>query len=222
MGRRVAFLLAPLAILLIPASAGAATFSNPAPIASSAIPGSGVAIPYPSGIAVSGLKGTTVKVRATLHDVLAAAKDVDLLLTGPGASTILMSDPCSASAVDFGGVTLTFDDAAAAAFPESCLSAPVSGTYKPSNNDTTDAFPGIAGPYPLGLSNFRGLAPNGLWQLYLFDDTAPDAASIGGGWSLELTATGAAAKKKCRKRKRGKKGRSSAKKRRCKKAKRRR
>lgn len=216
MGRRAAWLLLPLAALLVPASAGAAAFSNPAPIASPAVPGSGVAIPYPSAISVSGMQGTTVKVRATLRDLTAAAKDVDVLLTGPGASTILLSDPCSASLVDFGADTLTFDDDAAATFPESCPAAPASGTYRPSNNDTTDAFPGVPGPYPLGLSNFRGLSPNGLWQLYLFDDSAPDAALIAGGWSLELTTTRAAGKKKCRKRK---KGRSSAKRKRCKKAK---
>jgi subtilisin-like proprotein convertase family protein len=86
-----------------------------------------------------------------------------------------------------------------------------------------DSFPGVQGPYPVGLNNFRGISPNGAWLLYVFDDQPADNASIG-GWSLDLTTTGAppatpVTKKKCQKKKKHRA--AEAKKKRCKKKKRR-
>jgi hypothetical protein len=119
---------------------------------------------------------------------------------------MLYSDICESGGVlpDLIHLTYTFDDDAPGALPWSCTGAPPTGTYKVSNYDTSDNFPGVAPPYPLGLANFRGVSPNGAWQLYVFDDQVADAASIG-GWSLDVTTTGApattAAKKKCKKHK---------------------
>jgi hypothetical protein len=171
------------------APASAATFTNSTTIADPS-GGPGVAIPYPSAISVAGLPGTVVKARVTLTDVLALGSDMDVLLTGPGASSLVVSDPCASSLADFGHINLTFDDDAAAPLPETCLTGPQSGTYRPTNYDTADSFPSVAAPYPIGLANFRGISPSGLWQLYVFDDHAPDAVSVG-GWTLELTTTGA-------------------------------
>jgi hypothetical protein len=116
-------------------------------------------------------------------------------------------------------VGLTLDDDAPAAIPEStCSSGAPTGSWRPTNYDTAENFPGVTGPYPVGLGNFRGTSPNGLWQLYVLDDGGGgEAISVGGGWSLELTTTGAPAtahKKKCRKHK---KRSASAGKKRCKK-----
>lgn len=216
MRRAILCLAVAAPLIALPSAAPAASFSNPAPIANSPVPGSGPALPYPSTISVSGQAGTVSKARVVLSGVVAAAGDLDVLLVGPSGSTILMSDTCGAAAVDLANVTLTFDDDAAASLPVACPPGPPTGTYKPSNNDTADAFPLVPPPYPLGLANFRGVSPNGSWSLHVFDDTAPDAVSIGGGWALELTTTGAA-KKKCKK---SKKPRASAKKKkRCKKKK---
>ena len=218
-GRGVGFVALSLAVgaLVAAAPTGAATFSNSTPMNT---PGSGggVATPYPSTISVSGVPGTTTKVRVTLTDIFAAAKDLDVLLTGPGGSTMLFSDICESGGVlpDLIHLTYTFDDDAAAALPSTCTGAPPSGTYKPSNYDTSDSFPGVSPPYPLGLGNFRGVPPNGAWQLYVFDDQPADAASIG-GWTLDLTTTGATpvvTKKKCKKHKHRS---ASAAKKRCKK-----
>ena len=208
-----------LGVAFFAAPAGAATFSNPTPMNT---PGSGggVATPYPSTISVSGLAGTTVKVRVTLNDILAAAKDLDVLLIGPGGSTMLYSDICESGGVlpDLIHLTYTFDDDAPGALPSSCTGAPPTGTYKVSNYDTSDNFPGVAPPYPLGLANFRGVSPNGAWQLYVFDDHVADAASINGGWTIDADdhgcASATAAKKKCKKHK---KRSAAAAKKRCKK-----
>lgn len=219
-GRTVGFVALCLVIVaaFAAAPAGAATFTNPTTI-TTAGSGTGPGTPYPSVISVSGIPGTTVKTRVTLTDILAAAKDLDVLLVGPGGSTMLYSDICEGGVIssDLIHLTFTFDDDALAPLPSSCTGPPPSGTYKSSNYDTSDNFPGVPPPYPVGLNNFRGVSPNGAWLLYVFDDQPADSASIG-GWTLDLTTTGAApvvTKKKCKKRKH--RSAAKAKKKRCKK-----
>jgi hypothetical protein len=46
-------------------------------------------------------------------------------------------------------------------------------------------------PAPNGnsfLSVFKGQNPNGVWELWVLDDTDDDTGKIAGGWSLEITA----------------------------------
>jgi hypothetical protein len=202
--------------------ASAATHSNATPILDPSfnVIGPQVLVPYPSTISVSGEQGTIVKAKVTLSDLQGGdSKDLDVLLVAPGGSTLLLSDICSTGGFvgSFVHHTYTFDDDASAAIPDACMGQPPSGTYKPSNYDTSDNFPGITPPYPIGLANVRGTNPNGNWSLYAVDDSYPDPVTINGGWSLDLTTTGApatTAKKKCKKHKR--RSASSAKKR-CKK-----
>jgi hypothetical protein len=111
--------------------------------------------------------------------------DLDILLVAPGGQKVLlMSDAGGGTGIN--NVTLTFDDAAASNLPDS--SAIVSGTYKPTDFTTGDAFPSPApaGPYGTALSVFNGLNPNGTWSLYVMDDAAGDSGSIAGGWSLKF------------------------------------
>jgi hypothetical protein len=62
------------------------------------------------------------------------------------------------------------------------------------------AYPAPPHPYPATLGSMAGAEPNGPWKLFVFDETLGEAGSIEGGWSIELTTTGApAAKKKCKK-----------------------
>jgi Ca2+-binding RTX toxin-like protein len=181
----------------VPASASAATFSNPAPIAvPDAAPPDDEGHAPPSPIVVDGLDGTVTKARATLHSWSATSfpNDLNVLLVGPGGqSTILVADVCIPPNFGaFGPTTLTFDDEAASLVPENqpCPS----GTYKPTNRDESDIdedefFPGApAGPYPTALSVFNGTSPNGTWQLYASDDALFGVQTIAGGWSLELAA----------------------------------
>jgi hypothetical protein len=195
-GRGVVLVISVLiggAVTAAPAAAG--TYSNTTPILdpSSNVVGAHSLAPYPSTITVGGEEGTLTKARVTLFNVSGGPeRDLDVLLAGPGGSSILLSDICSAGGVipDFTGQTFTFDDDAATAIPGTCSSGPPSGTYKPSNYDTADDFPGIPSPYQLGLSNFRGVSPNGNWNLYAVDDAYPDAVTINGGWSLDVATTG--------------------------------
>ena len=63
-----------------------------------------------------------------------------------------------------------------------------SGTYKPTNIDTSDTFPAPA-PAPSAattLATFNGSDPNGTWSLFVVDDAGGDTGSMAGGWCLEL------------------------------------
>src|SRR5688572_16883861 len=148
-------LVAAAAWLVVPASAGASTFSNPTPIT---MPNAGApapANPYPTVIDVAGLSGTVTDVNVTIKSFShACLSDADLLLTGPGgARSLLLSDAGGYCEPDAVGVTITLDDEAATTYP--CNATP-SGTFKPTNDPTTngscapnaDAFPPPAPPGP--------------------------------------------------------------------------
>jgi hypothetical protein len=99
---------------------------------------------------------------------------------------VLLSDQVSGN--NFANATLTFDDAASAQYS----SGNGGGRYKPTIVVQTDAFaaPAPAGPYSTTLSVFNGTDPNGDWKLFIVDDAAGDAGSLG-GWRLQVaTATG--------------------------------
>jgi len=170
------------------------TFSNATSITIPNPPSTGASTgapsnPYPSNIVVSGLTGTVTKVTATLTNLNHTfPDDIDVLLVGPlGQKILLMSDV--GTSLDLVNVTLTFDDAAAASLPDSAQI--VSGTFKPTNIGTGDAFPAPApaGPYPDPqlLSVFNGVDPNGTWSLYVVDDLGGDTGNMAGGWSLSIT-----------------------------------
>jgi hypothetical protein len=119
--------------------------------------------------------------------------DVGILLVGPlGQSVRLTSD--NGSDDDFVG-TYVFDSTAAAAIPNAggAGTTIVQSTYLPSPDGTNDSgsaampanFPAPApvNPYGTTLNAFNGLNPNGIWNLYIYDDTAGDSGSIA-NWTL--------------------------------------
>ena len=148
---------------------------------------SGAASPYPSPLTISGVSGTVANVTVTLNNLSHTfPDDVDILLVGPaGQNVVLLSDAGGGTAAS--NVTLTFSDAALAFVPDN--GPLVSGTFKPTNNGGADVFPSPA-PAPGGsaLNVFNGTNPNGVWQLFVTDDTGGDSGSISGGWCLQITA----------------------------------
>ncbi|HEX5734650.1 MAG TPA: HYR domain-containing protein [Blastocatellia bacterium] len=151
------------------------------------LPNGGGTSPYPSSIGVSGLTGTISKVTVTLNNINHTfPDDIDVLLVGPtGANAIIMSD--AGGGTDANNVTLTFDDAAASSLSDTA--ALVSGTFKPTSHAPADTFPPPASTPSGGsaLSVFNGTNPNGVWNLYVVDDTTGDFGSISGGWCLTIT-----------------------------------
>lgn len=176
----------------------AVVFSNPTAIE---IPDLvGAATPYPSTITVAGVVGTVTKVTVTLNQVNHTfPDDIGVLLVGPtGAKVRLMTD--SGGDEDVINANLTFDDAAANFAPDDA--AIVSGVYKPTQGTNIDApgsnlhpadfpQPAPANPYSLALSSFNNQDPNGVWSLYVDDDSTGDDGMIAGGYSIDITTGGA-------------------------------
>jgi hypothetical protein len=135
-------------------------FSNPSAIA---IPNIGVSTLYPSNIVVSGLSGTVTDVNVSLFGFTHThPDDVDILLVGPaGQKMVLLSDV--GGGADISGVNLTLDDAAIDSLPDGLPLT--SGTFQPTNIDTTDTFPAPApeAPYASTLAVFNEADPNGTW-----------------------------------------------------------
>lgn len=151
----------------------------------------GPALPYPSSITISGSTGFISKVSLTLSNYNHSfPDDVDMLLVGPtGQGVVVLSDVGGGD--DVIGLNLTIDDQAATALPDA--SPLVSGVFQPANymtrDETPDTFPSPApsGPFASRLSAFNGSSPNGVWSLYVVDDSRLDTGSIAGGWSLDIT-----------------------------------
>lgn len=177
------FVVIVLSVVLAASVNAAQSFTSATTIA---IPANGIANPYPSAIAVTGVTAPVTKVSVTLADVSHAfPSDLDVLLVGPsGQSVILLSD--TGSGLDINLVSLTFDDQARSPLARFAQIRP--GRYQPINYGTTDGFPSPApiGPRATTLSAFNGLDPNGTWSLYVVDDAYADGGSIG-SWSLTIS-----------------------------------
>jgi uncharacterized repeat protein (TIGR01451 family) len=149
------------------------------------IPDHGIATPYPSTTNISGLTGYVGKVTVTLNGLSHSfPSDVSVLLVNPaGHATLLMSH--AGSGYSLTNQTIAFDDAAPTVLPGT--SPIVSGTYRPGAYSPNVVFPAPA-PSVRGstLANLNGVDPNGVWALYVLDDSAGDAGSLA-GWSLNIT-----------------------------------
>ena len=162
-------------------------FSNPAPITIGADPST----PYPSPIAVTGLRGNVVAVNVTLNNVSHAfPQDIDVLLVGPqGQQVILMAD--AGAGTDVSNLTLTLSASATATLPTPL----VSGTWLPTDREDGDGNDVFPAPAPAGVRGtdlrvFNGPAStqNGGWRLFVRDDyPIADAGSFASGWTLSIT-----------------------------------
>lgn len=177
---------------------GPTTFSNTAPIALPDPEGTnraGAMSPYPSSIDVSGMSGPVQEVSVTLTGLdHSFVNDLDMLLVAPGGESLVVLSDVGGSILSAADADITLADNGAA-FPED-ITLP-SGTYAPMNADTgTDDWPDPAPDPGAGTTfgeAFSGIDPNGVWDLYVVDDTTGDGGSITGGWSLTITTAETAA-----------------------------
>jgi len=145
--------------------------------------------PYPSTINVSGLTGVLSKATATLSSFTHTyPRDLDVLLAAPaGANTLLMHNAANQAATN---LDLTFDDDASSKMPR--FGSLSSGAYQPTafTPPPVPVFskPAPAGPYTTNLSSLNGINANGVWSLFVQDDSTGDFGAISNGWSLTLTA----------------------------------
>jgi len=151
------------------------------------VPSFGPASPYNNQITVANVSGLVNKVTVQLHGFSHTwPADVDMLLVGPaGQKVVLMSDAGSGNSV--ANLNLTFDDASSSTLPE--LTTIIQGTFRPTDYAPADSFPAPApaGPYATTLSAFNGTTPNGVWTLYIVDDTDQNFGTIHTGWTLNLS-----------------------------------
>jgi uncharacterized delta-60 repeat protein/uncharacterized repeat protein (TIGR01451 family) len=145
------------------------------------------ASPYPSTITVSGVGGSLSKATVTFNQLYHTwSSDVDALLVSPsGQKTLLMAN--AGGSFTMNNVTLTFDDAASNFLPQG--SQITSGTNKPTTYYPVAVFPSPApaAPYATNLASFNGSNPNGVWSLYVIDDSPGNVGIISNGWSMNLT-----------------------------------
>ena len=144
--------------------------------------------PYPSEISVSGLSGVVGSVEVVLNGVYHAyPDDLNVLLVGPsGQNTILMADVGGGTAL--GSTTYTIADSATALLADDDVNPP--GRYRPTNGGgSNDSFgsPAPVGPHVASLAVFNETSPNGIWKLYVEDDSPGNSGGISNGWQLVFT-----------------------------------
>jgi subtilisin-like proprotein convertase family protein len=145
---------------------------------------------YPSEITVSGIAAPVI-VSVTLTNISHThPTDLDVLLQSPGGQTVMLMSDCGGGA-DVSGLTLTFRDGAPLKLPDSV--ALTAGTFRPTDFGVNgDQLPPPAPQRPFTGSTLAALAVdqvNGVWRLWVTDDSDGDVGSIG-GWSLSFTSAG--------------------------------
>ena len=149
---------------------------------------------YPSDINVSGVTGTVTEVRVTLNGVYhTRPQDLDVLLLSPaGKSVLVMSDAGDTVPIpEDSPINLAFADAATRSLPQNAGITP--GLYKPTNYDTDDFWREdnlVFAPTDTTLNALAADNPNGMWRLYVTDDTIGDVGGIAFGWSLTFVTGG--------------------------------
>ena len=150
----------------------------------------GIADPYPSLIGIQSSNNIVSKVRVNLKKFThARTGDVDVLLVAPNGQAVMLMSDVSDSPLD--NHSFTFDPTATTQLPPTGIIN--SGTYLPTNyagdEGEMDDFPS-PGPemnnYKSNLNNLRGINPNGLWSLFIVDDTPLYSGSINNGWYLQI------------------------------------
>jgi len=167
--------------------AGPREISNPTEIS---IEDEATADPFGSEIVVSGL-GVIRKVSVRLNSLSHQRfDDVGILLVGPtGARIRLATDTGGGFPID--SIDLTIDSSAPYPLPDN--DQIFAGSYRPAKETDEGGgkihpadFPATAplGPYDESLTSLTGTNPNGVWRLYVDDDSAGMAGSIANGWTL--------------------------------------
>lgn len=204
MRRSLLPLLIALALVMAPSGAAATTYTAGHPLRTEAFGAvdAGPLVPFPSVIDVNETGQTVVSARVTIHGAAySTMSELDTMLVGPGGRTaVLMHTVCGGQDTRAAPLTFLFDETAPGPLPQTPTC--VSGSFKPSTTGLSPFFFGPAPPpppYGTSLAVFNGAPADGVWQLYAYDTALTSGGSIAGGWSLDLTTTGAPKAKKCKK-----------------------
>jgi hypothetical protein len=152
---------------------------------------SGKASRYPATIEVFGMRTNLASVQVVLYYLShTRPDDLDILLVSPwGKKIMLMSDAGGNTAVT--NVTFIFDQSFYQQPPdEDPIWSSQTHYFRPANYGTPveAQLPGApAGPYSTDLFELVGDDPNGVWRLYIYDDSAGETGVLLGSWRLEFT-----------------------------------
>ncbi|HEX8249286.1 MAG TPA: carboxypeptidase-like regulatory domain-containing protein [Pyrinomonadaceae bacterium] len=177
-------------------------------------------VPYPSNITIAGAVGTITNVTVVLRGLsIGRPRDLDILLVSPtGQALILVSDVAGVTEPNSTttNVTITLADGSPSLPGDVIGTTPlVSGTFRPTNNGAGEAA--MPAPAPaLTAANYPphstdagstvctgctrtfatqfaqpGVAANGVWSLYVDDDSLTGTAgTMAQGWTLNVTTDG--------------------------------
>jgi Calx-beta domain/Carboxypeptidase regulatory-like domain len=167
----------------------------------------GTGAPYPSQITVAGGPVVLGSMRVTLYDLQTNNPDsLDVMLVAPGGQAFILTANAGGSNPS-SPVTLNFTDTAGQVLPDNGPLA--TGDFEPTSYGSVQVFPAPA-PSSFNLpgstvggtgtqtlfGNFGGTNSNGVWSLYVRDDTVTNdpqgSGNIAGGWGLEFLQTTAA------------------------------
>ncbi|MEM1340157.1 MAG: HYR domain-containing protein [Bacteroidota bacterium] len=115
--------------------------------------------------------GTILDVNVTLNLTHTWVEDLDISLTSPSGTTVVLSNDNGGSGDNY--TSTIFDDAGATSITAG--SAPFTGTFSPEGN----------------LSDFNGQDPSGTWTLSIFDDFTGDTGTLN-SFSIEVCTAGTA------------------------------
>ena len=162
--------------------------------------------PYPATVTVSGGPSVIGSVRVTLYDVAVDMPDnMDVMLVSPGGRAFVLMANAGGTNPN-SPATLNFTDTAGQVIPDN--GPLVTADYEPTSYGSVAAFPPPA-PTSFNLpgstvggtgtetlfGNFGGTNSNGVWSLYVRDDSLTEGGVVGniaGGWGIEFLGTTAA------------------------------
>lgn len=156
-------------------------------------------IPFPSTVVVSNagaVSKVTIRLNGFSHD---NPDDVGLLLVGPTGVAVRLSTDNGGN-FDVNNIDLVFDSTAANTLHD--YNQVIETTYRPSQGTVAGGgllhnadfqLPAPMGPYSTDLGSFVGTNADGLWSLYVDDDTYLNSGIIAGGWTLMIQGSGATA-----------------------------
>jgi subtilisin-like proprotein convertase family protein len=186
MMRRFRWLLAAAVVAAAVFTAGSQAFRSHGLFSGPNIntPDNGTANPYPSSLQVSGLDGVIDSMTVTMFITHTNPDDLDILLVGPtGKKVLLMSD--AGGTTDLSNKQVRFKDGAAA-LPDSTAINQVE--YRPTNFGSGDVFPAPApgGTPSSDLFAFDNTDPNGIWSLYVLDDSPGGGTGTVNSWRVTI------------------------------------
>jgi subtilisin-like proprotein convertase family protein len=159
------------ASLSLHAAQGTTNFSNPERIVIPVSGTTGPASPYPSAIAVSGLRGNISNVSVTLNGASHTyIGDLLIRVVSPDGQIVNLHSRAGGS-INLVDTTSTFRSNATTTWQAQGVNVP-SGTYLPAGD--------------LSVFNGAAAAKNGNWLLYIDDQLSGDAGEVARGWTLSI------------------------------------